>query len=97
MAAAGGDAAAAELAHTAALQTVLTVTGHWTGPIDGEWTDALTAALQAFQTDLGVEPTGVVDPATVAAAQQVLEEARTPATPTTTEPDDENTASTTVP
>ena len=95
--AAGGDAAAAEVAHTAALQTVLTVTGHWTGPIDGEWTDALTAALQSFQTDLGVEPTGVVDPATVAAAQQVLEEARTPATPTTTEPDEENTASTTVP
>ncbi len=80
VAAAGGDAAAAELAHTAALQTVLTVTGHWTGPIDGEWTDALTAALQAFQTDLGVEPTGVVDPATIAAAQQALEEARTPAT-----------------
>ena len=92
--AAGGDAAAAEVAHTAALQTVLTVTGHWTGPIDGEWTDALTAALQAFQTDLGVEPTGVVDPATVAAAQQVLEEARTPATTTTTEADE---ASTTVP
>ncbi len=84
--AAGGDAAAAELAHTAALQTVLTVTGHWTGPIDGEWTDALTAALQAFQTDLGVEPTGVIDPATVGAAQRALEEARTPAT-TTTEAD----------
>ena len=85
VAAAGGDAAAAELAHTAALQTVLTVTGHWTGPIDGEWTDALTAALQAFQTDLGVEPTGVIDPATIAAAQRALEEARTPATTTTTE------------
>jgi murein L,D-transpeptidase YcbB/YkuD len=92
--AAGGDAAAAEVAHTAALQTVLTVTGHWTGPIDGEWTDALTAALQAFQTDLGVEPTGVVDPATIAAAQRALEEARTPATTTTTEADE---ASTTVP
>ena len=94
VAAAGGDAAAAELAHTAALQTVLTVTGHWTGPIDGEWTDALTAALQAFQTDLGVEPTGVIDPATIAAAQQAVEDARTPATTTTTEADE---ASTTVP
>lgn len=92
--AAGGDAAAAEVAHTAALQTVLTVTGHWTGPIDGEWTDALTAALQAFQTDLGVEPTGVIDPATIAAAQQAVEDARTPATTTTTEADE---ASTTVP
>jgi len=95
--AAGGDAAAAEVAHTAALQTVLTVTGHWTGPIDGEWTDALTAALQAFQTDLGVEPTGVVDPATVAAAQRALEEARDPATPTTTEPDAAATTSTAAP
>ncbi len=94
--AAGGDAAAAEVAHTAALQTVLTVTGHWTGPIDGEWTDALTAALQAFQTDLGVEPTGVIDPATIAAAQRALEEART-ATPTTTEADEGNTPSPTVP
>ena len=82
--AAGGDAAAAELAHTAALQTVLTVTGHWTGPIDGEWTDALTAALQAFQTDLGVEATGVIDPATIAAAQGALEEARNPTTSTST-------------
>ncbi len=94
VAAAGGDVAAAELAHTAALQTVLTVTGYWTGPIDGEWTDALTAALQAFQTDLGVEPTGVVDPATIAAAQLALDEARTPSTTSsTTTP----TTSTTVP
>jgi len=92
VAAAGGDVAAAELAHTAALQTVLTVTGYWTGPIDGEWTDALTAALQAFQTDLGVEPTGVVDPATIAAAQLALDEARTPPPTTTT-----TTVSTTVP
>jgi murein L,D-transpeptidase YcbB/YkuD len=95
--AAGGDAAATELAHTAALQTVLTVTGHWTGPIDGEWTDALTAALQAFQTDLGVEPTGVIDPATIAAAQQALEAARTPATTTTTEADEASTTGSTVP
>jgi peptidoglycan hydrolase-like protein with peptidoglycan-binding domain len=95
VAAAGGDAAAAELAHTAALQTVLTITGHWTGPIDGEWSDALTAALQAFQTDLGVEPTGVVDPATIAAAQQALEDARTPDTTTTTAP--ESATTTTVP
>lgn len=78
--AAGGDAAAAELAHTAALQSVLALTGYWTGPIDGAWTDALTAALQSFQTDLGVEPTGVVDPPTIAAAQRVLDDLRDPAT-----------------
>jgi peptidoglycan hydrolase-like protein with peptidoglycan-binding domain len=86
--AAGGDAAATEVAHTAALQAVLTITGHWTGPIDGEWSDALTGALSEFQTDLGVPPTGVVDPPTVAAAQQALEDLRNPETTTTTEPDD---------
>ena len=76
--AAGGEVAATEVAHTAALQSVLTVAGYWTGPIDGQWSDALTAALQAFQTDLGVEPTGVVDPATIAAAQQALDDLAEP-------------------
>ena len=32
------------IAHTAAVQSLLTLAGYWTGPIDGEWTDALTAA-----------------------------------------------------
>ena len=68
----GEEAAAAEMTHTAAVQTVLTLTGHWTGPIDGEWTEELTAALQAFQTELGVEPTGEVDAATLAAFQQAI-------------------------
>lgn len=58
--------------HTASVQTVLTLAGFWTGPIDGVWTDELTAALQAFQTALGVEPTGEVDAATLAAFQQAL-------------------------
>ena len=64
--------AAADLTHTAAVQTVLTLTGFWQGPVDGVWTDELTAALQEFQTALGVEPTGVVDTATLAAFQQAL-------------------------
>ncbi len=68
----GEEAAAAEMTHTAAVQTVLTLTGHWTGPIDGEWTEELTAALQAFQTELGVEPTGEVDAATLAAFQEAI-------------------------
>ena len=68
------------LTHTASVQTVLTLTGFWTGPIDGVWTDELTAALQAFQTALGVEPTGVVDAATLAAFEQAL--AGEPAAPT---------------
>lgn len=82
--AAGGEVATTEVAHTAALQSVLTVAGYWTGPIDGQWSDALTAALQDFQTDLGVEPTGMVDPATIAAAQGALDELQDPTATTTT-------------
>jgi peptidoglycan hydrolase-like protein with peptidoglycan-binding domain len=94
--AAGGDLAATELAHTAGLQTVLTATGHWTGPIDGVWTDELTEALKAFQTDLGVEPTGVVDPATIVAAQLALDELQNPTTTTTTvAPEGDDTTTTT--
>ena len=69
---------------TAAVQTVLKLTGYWTGPVDGIWTDALTDALMSFQTALGVEPTGVVDAATLAAWQQALAEAQTAAATTTT-------------
>ena len=35
------------LTQTAALQTVLKLTGYWTGPIDGTWTPELTDALEA--------------------------------------------------
>ena len=76
---------------TAAVQTVLTLTGYWTGPIDGLWSDELTAALQDFQTALGVEPTGEVDTATLAAFQQAIAAGQTPPTPTT-EPATEPTA-----
>ena len=76
--------AAADLTHTAAVQTVLTLTGFWQGPIDGVWTDELTAALEAFQIALGVEPTGVVDAATLAAFQGALAEPQAAPTPTTT-------------
>ncbi len=61
-----------ESMETAALQTALKVTGFWNGPIDGQWTDALTQALLNLQTTLGVEPTGSVDAATVAALQQAI-------------------------
>jgi len=77
----------AELTSTAALQTILTLTGFWTGPIDGKWTDELTVALQAFQSKLGVPPTGEVDVATMAAFQQAvaaLKESTTATTTTTT-------------
>jgi peptidoglycan hydrolase-like protein with peptidoglycan-binding domain len=78
------ERAAAEMTRTASVQTVLTLTGFWTGPIDGEWTDELTAALREFQTALGVEPTGVVDAATLAAFQLALAELERLATATTT-------------
>ncbi len=78
--------AVAGAAHTAAVQTVLTLTGFWTGPVDGQWTEDLTAALQAFQVQLGVEPTGVVDTATLAAFEQALSERASAATTTTTVP-----------
>ena len=78
------QAAAADLTHTAAVQTVLTLTGFWQGAIDGVWTDELTAALEEFQRALGVEPTGAVDAATLAAFQQALAELQASPTPTTT-------------
>jgi peptidoglycan hydrolase-like protein with peptidoglycan-binding domain len=83
VAAAGAESANLAIAHTAALQSILAAAGYWTGPIDGEWTDALTAALQAFQTDLGVPATGALDAATLAAARQALSELTTATTETT--------------
>jgi peptidoglycan hydrolase-like protein with peptidoglycan-binding domain len=87
--AAGGEAATQAVAHTAALQTALMLAGYWDGPIDGQWSDALTAALESLQRDLGVPVTGVVDAATLEAMQRAIEEARTPppaTEPPTTEP-----------
>ena len=84
---AGGAEATEAIAHTAALQSVLALAGYWTGPIDGEWSDALTAALEQFQADLGVPVTGEVDAATLEALQRAIEDGRAPSTPTTTEPD----------
>jgi peptidoglycan hydrolase-like protein with peptidoglycan-binding domain len=66
------------------LQTILRLTGFWDGPLDGVWTPELTQALVDFQTELGVEPTGVVDAATIAAFQQALANLRTALTSTTT-------------
>jgi peptidoglycan hydrolase-like protein with peptidoglycan-binding domain len=86
LAALGEQAAAQARAQTAAVQTVLTLTGHWTGPIDGEWTDELTEALKAFQIELGVEPTGAVDAATLAAFEEAVADLRTAVTTTTTSP-----------
>jgi murein L,D-transpeptidase YcbB/YkuD len=75
----GAAEAEEALATTAALQQTLKIAGYWDGPVDGEWSDALTEALKAAQTDLGVEATGEVDAATLAAFQQALEDLASPA------------------
>jgi peptidoglycan hydrolase-like protein with peptidoglycan-binding domain len=75
LAAKGGAAAQDAVASTAAVQQTLALAGFWEGPVDGEWTPALTKALKEFQTALGVKPTGTVDAATVAALEKALAEA----------------------
>ena len=84
LAAKGGAATEAKLASTAAVQQTLKLAGYWDGPVDGQWTPALTDALKKFQTELGVPATGTVDAATVAALQKAIEDAKTPTTTTTT-------------
>ena len=74
----GGVAAEAATASTAAVQQTLKLAGFWDGPIDGDWTPELTDALKSFQTELGVDPTGTVDAATVAAFEQAIEDAQQP-------------------
>jgi murein L,D-transpeptidase YcbB/YkuD len=79
----GGEAATEDLVEATSVQTALKLAGYWPGAIDGEWTPELTDALQEFQADLGVEPTGVVDAATLAALEEALE-ARASAGPSPT-------------
>jgi uncharacterized surface protein with fasciclin (FAS1) repeats len=70
-----------ESASIAALQGIMTATGHYTGPIDGVWSDAVEQALIALQTDLGVPATGVVDAATMRAFEAALIAAGNPPAP----------------
>ncbi|MFF2495534.1 peptidoglycan-binding protein [Agromyces sp. NPDC058064] len=70
----GGAAAQDSLASTAAVQQTLKLLGFWDGPVDGKWTDELTEAVQAFQVELGVDPTGAVDAATIAAFERAVAE-----------------------
>ena len=98
----GGDAAEQSVATAAAVQQTLSLAGFWSGPIDGEWTPALTEALEAFQTELGVEPTGTVDAATLAAVERAVAELGAEPEPTdgptpSTEPEEEPSAATETP
>jgi peptidoglycan hydrolase-like protein with peptidoglycan-binding domain len=72
LAAAGGATAQATTASTAAVQQTLKLAGYWDGPVDGQWTPALTEALKTFQTALGVPATGTVDAATIAALEHAI-------------------------
>lgn len=74
LAAKGGATEQEAAASTAAVQQTLKLAGFWDGPVDGEWTEALTGALKDFQTELGVEPTGAVDAATIAAVERAIAE-----------------------
>ncbi len=49
------------------LQEALTELGYYSGPIDGRYSAATVAAVKAFQKDLGVPATGVIDVATLRA------------------------------
>jgi peptidoglycan hydrolase-like protein with peptidoglycan-binding domain len=84
VAAKGGSIGAQSIAYTAALQTTLKLAGYWDGPIDGRWTDALTNALESFQTALGVPATGAVDAATLDALQRTIAARQQSATGTST-------------
>ena len=78
------QAANQAMTQAASVQTLLKLVGYWTGPIDGQWTPALTDAVKKFQTDLGVEPTGAVDAATLAAFEQAVAAKKEAAATTTT-------------
>lgn len=80
----GGAAAQAAVASTAAVQQTLKLAGYWDGPVDGQWTPALTDALKKLQTDLKVPATGTVDAGTVLALEKAIEEAKATSTVTST-------------
>lgn len=73
-------------AQTGALQGILISLGYYDGEVDGRWTTELEQALRAFQTDLGVPATGIVDAETLRAFQEALAEAGEPPATTTTVP-----------
>jgi peptidoglycan hydrolase-like protein with peptidoglycan-binding domain len=83
-AAVGGAVASTTVTYTAAVQSTLKLAGFWDGPIDGNWTPALTEAVTKFQTELGVEPTGAIDSATLHALETRISETKSGASSSTT-------------
>jgi peptidoglycan hydrolase-like protein with peptidoglycan-binding domain len=47
------------------IQTALANAGYFSGPADGNWRDESVKALQQFQQDQGLEPTGKIDALTL--------------------------------
>ena len=84
-----GVASQESVAVTAALQQTLRLVGFWDGPVDGIWTPALTEAVKAFQVELGVEPTGSIDAATIAAFEKAIADLTTPVPPPAPTPSSE--------
>ncbi len=80
----GADSAVQAVAATSALQATLKLAGYWSGPIDGQWTQALTDALKSFQSALHVPASGVVDNATMEALRQAISQKGSKPTTTTT-------------
>lgn len=78
----GGKAAVQAAATTTAVQYTLKLAGFWNGPVDGQWSQALTDTLTAFQKALGVPATGVVDNATLEAFRQRIANANAPTSTT---------------
>ncbi len=62
-----GDAAALLSLSISDLQRELQALGYYDGPIDGRYSEATIAAVRAFQRDLGVPETGLLDLATLRA------------------------------
>lgn len=75
-------------AQVGALQAILIATGYYDGTVDGQWSPDVEAALIAMQEDLGDEPTGVLDAATLRALRDALASSgEVPEMPSTTEPE----------
>jgi hypothetical protein len=80
--------------YNAAVQSALSLLGYWDGPIDGMGSEQLTAAVVRLQEDLGLEPTGLMDPPTVAAIHQAIADATEGGGTTSTTAPDETTTTT---
>jgi hypothetical protein len=45
----------------ARFQNMLKATGHYRGAVSGRWTNSFSGAIKAFQDDMNIEQTGIID------------------------------------